>query len=145
MSQHARATSECGNLATNLDATLTALYQGLFEKSSDCGHLTQRQTVSKLRFWSMRALQTIDFVRPHFRKIDFSHSLALHTEARQARGAEGVRYAACQSARTVEPPENARILLANSEVPNYCITHTFLEGQEDLGSLFKKPRLGASK
>src|SRR4029453_432417 len=43
--------------------------------------LTRRQTVSKPRFWSVRTLQTIDFVRPHFRKIDFSHSLALHLTA----------------------------------------------------------------
>jgi len=41
--------------------------------------------------------------------------------------------------------QNLRILLANSKMPNFCITHTFLEGQEALGSLFKKPPLGASK
>jgi len=35
------------------------------------GSRLQGQTVSKPRFWSMRALQVIDFVRQHFRKIDF--------------------------------------------------------------------------
>jgi len=48
-------------------------------------HRTHRQTVSKPRFWSVRTLQTIDFVRPHFRKIDFSHSLALHLTAASVR------------------------------------------------------------
>jgi hypothetical protein len=33
--------------------------------------LTRRQTVSKPRFWSILALQAIDFARPHFRKSDF--------------------------------------------------------------------------
>jgi hypothetical protein len=41
------------------------------------GSQVQRQTVSKPHFWSMQALSAIDFVRPHFRKIDFLHSLAL--------------------------------------------------------------------
>lgn len=31
----------------------------------------ERQTVSKPCFWSMQALQAIDFVRLYFRKIDF--------------------------------------------------------------------------
>src|SRR5215831_17422221 len=46
---------------------------------------TKHQTVSKPRFWSVRTLQTIDFVRLHFRKIDFPHSLALHLTARSVR------------------------------------------------------------
>jgi hypothetical protein len=32
--------------------------------------------VSKPRFWGILPLQGIDFIRPHFQKIDFSHSLA---------------------------------------------------------------------
>jgi hypothetical protein len=31
----------------------------------------ERQTVSKPRFWSLLTFQTIDFVRPHFRKNEF--------------------------------------------------------------------------
>jgi hypothetical protein len=35
------------------------------------GSQVQRQTVSKPCFWGILALQAIDFVRPHFQKIDF--------------------------------------------------------------------------
>jgi hypothetical protein len=35
------------------------------------GSQLHAQTVSKPRFWSLLTFQTIDFVRPHFRKIEF--------------------------------------------------------------------------
>jgi hypothetical protein len=36
-----------------------------------CPSLLQRQTVSKPRFLGVLALQSIDFIRSHFQKIDF--------------------------------------------------------------------------
>jgi len=46
---------------------------------------TRHQTVSKLCFWRMLALQVVDFIRQHFWKIDFLHSLALQPTASSVR------------------------------------------------------------
>src|SRR5262245_1833055 len=53
---------------------------------------------------------------------------------RRARVLDGVRRAACQTVHAAEPPENARILLANSKVPKWVCPTCLLGRQKRLGT-----------
>src|SRR5262249_40796040 len=59
----------------SLTSKLTCRRKPQRRRNVAVGGRVRCQTVSKPRFWSIQALQIVDFVRPHFRKNDFSHSL----------------------------------------------------------------------
>src|SRR5262249_59860888 len=78
---------------------------------------TSQETVSKPRFWGILALQPIDFLRPHFQKIEFSHSLAVEPTPNSLRSCLALSKLSFHSGAR----KNARILLVNPKVPKIVL------------------------